>query len=44
MAKGEGMSILAEDTVIFDCDECFANVRDIPATGECMSFSLIDSQ
>lgn len=35
--KGEGMSILADGTIKFNCDMCFTNFTDFPATGERMS-------
>lgn len=35
--KGEGMSILEDGTIKFNCDMCFTNYQDFPATGERMS-------
>ncbi|KAM3503078.1 hypothetical protein MY10362_004435 [Beauveria mimosiformis] len=35
--KGEGMSILADGTIKFNCDMCFTNFQDFAATGERMS-------
>ncbi|CAH0052874.1 unnamed protein product [Clonostachys solani] len=35
--KGEGMSILPDGTIKFNCDLCFTNYIDFPATGERMS-------
>lgn len=35
--KGEGMSILADGTIKFNCDMCFTNYTNFPATGELMS-------
>ncbi|KAF4984135.1 hypothetical protein FDECE_17149 [Fusarium decemcellulare] len=35
--KGEGMSILDDGTIKFNCDLCFTNYQVFPATGEAMS-------
>lgn len=35
--KGEGMSILKDGTIKFNCDMCFTNNVEFPATGEIMS-------
>ncbi|PHH71653.1 hypothetical protein CDD82_6393 [Ophiocordyceps australis] len=35
--KGEGMSILQDGTIKFNCDMCFTNYITLPATGERMS-------
>ncbi|KAL6361822.1 hypothetical protein LRP88_05298 [Fusarium phalaenopsidis] len=35
--KGEGMSILDDGTIKFNCDLCFTNFQVFPATGEAMS-------
>jgi sarcosine oxidase/L-pipecolate oxidase len=35
--KGEGMSILADGTIKFNCDLCFTNYQVFPPTGEAMS-------
>lgn len=40
--KGEGMSILADGTIKFNCDMCFTNFQDFPATGESMSLPPSD--
>ena len=34
---GEGMSILSDGTIKFNCDMCFTNFVDFPETGEKMS-------
>lgn len=36
-AAGEGMSILDDGTIKFNCDLCFTNYQVFPATGEAMS-------
>ncbi|KAI5464726.1 FAD dependent oxidoreductase [Mariannaea sp. PMI_226] len=35
--KGEGMSMLPNGTIKFNCDLCFTNYQKFPATGEVMS-------
>ncbi|KAJ4263849.1 hypothetical protein NW762_005885 [Fusarium torreyae] len=35
--KGEGMSILSDGTIKFNCDLCFTNYQVFPPTGEAMS-------
>ncbi|OAA70500.1 sarcosine oxidase [Cordyceps fumosorosea ARSEF 2679] len=40
--KGEGMSILSDGTIKFNCDMCFTNFQDFPATGERMSLPPSD--
>ncbi|KAM3563364.1 hypothetical protein MY1884_001277 [Beauveria asiatica] len=40
--KGEGMSILADGTIKFNCDMCFTNFQDFAATGERMSLPPSD--
>ncbi|KAH0529335.1 hypothetical protein TsFJ059_004096 [Trichoderma semiorbis] len=37
--KGEGMSILKDGTIKFNCDMCFTNYVDNPITGEKMSMT-----
>ncbi|KAL6806755.1 FAD dependent oxidoreductase [Trichoderma sp. SZMC 28013] len=37
--KGEGMSILKDGTIKFNCDMCFTNYVDNPVTGEKMSMT-----
>ncbi|XWW98596.1 hypothetical protein V2A60_006596 [Cordyceps javanica] len=40
--KGEGMSILADGTIKFNCDMCFTNFQNFPATGKRMSLPPSD--
>jgi len=42
--KGEGMSILKDGTIKFNCDLCFTNYVEFPATGERMSLAPDNSK
>ncbi|ATY66525.1 sarcosine oxidase [Cordyceps militaris] len=42
--KGEAMSILADGTIKFNCDMCFTNFQNFPATGEQMSVPPSDAK
>ncbi|EXV05896.1 FAD dependent oxidoreductase [Metarhizium robertsii] len=41
--KGEGMSILADGTIKFNCDMCFTNYVECPLTGQRLSMAPEDS-
>ncbi|OAA50579.1 sarcosine oxidase [Metarhizium rileyi] len=41
--KGEGMSILADGTIKFNCDMCFTNYVDCPFTGQRLSVAPEES-